>query len=162
MLYELVAVVIAGVGMAGIAFGIRKITRNRAPQWIVPVMAGLGMLGLSVYNEYSWFEVTSGGLPEGAEVIDTAEVKAFYKPWTYAWPQVEGFLAIADVTDTAATGERAAVLYRMMRWQPEQVIAVRFKCETSEIARVLTDGGAEPFAPLDPQDPMMQAVCSRS
>ena len=59
-------------------------------------------------------------------------------------------------------GEREAVLYRMMRWQPEQVIAVRFKCETSEIARVLTDGGAEPFAPLDPEDPMMQAVCSRS
>ena len=162
MLYELVAVVIAGVGMAGIGFGLRKLTGNRAPQWIVPVMAGLGMLGLSIYNEYTWYDVTSGGLPEGAEVIDTAEVKAFYKPWTYAWPQVEGFLAVADVTDIAATGEREADLYRMMRWQPAQIISVRFKCETSEIARVLTDGSAEPFAPLDPQDPMMRAVCSRS
>ena len=96
------------------------------------------------------------------QVIDTAEVKAFYKPWTYAWPQVEGFLAVADITDIATTGEREADLYRMMRWQPAQIISVRFKCETSEIARVLTDGSAEPFAPLDPQDPMMRAVCSRS
>ena len=37
MLWTLLAIVVAGLGAAGIALLLRKLTRNKLPKWIVPL-----------------------------------------------------------------------------------------------------------------------------
>ena len=53
MLWTLLAIVVAGLGAAGIALLLRKLTRNKLPKWIVPLFGGLGMLGYQIFYEYS-------------------------------------------------------------------------------------------------------------
>ena len=49
MLWTLLAIVVAGLGAAGIALLLRKLTRNKLPRWIVPLFGGLGMLANQVF-----------------------------------------------------------------------------------------------------------------
>ena len=56
MLWTILAIVVAGLGAAGIAMLLRKLTGNRLPKWIIPALGGLGMLSYQIYYEYSWFE----------------------------------------------------------------------------------------------------------
>ena len=56
MLWTLLAIAVTGLGAAGIALLLRKLTRNKLPKWIVPLFGGLGMLGYQIFYEYSWFE----------------------------------------------------------------------------------------------------------
>ena len=44
MLWTILAIVVAGMGAAGIAMLLRKLTGNRLPKWIIPACGGLGML----------------------------------------------------------------------------------------------------------------------
>ncbi len=159
MLFEFIAVVFAGVGLAGIAVGLRKLSRGRLPKWIVPAVAGLGMIGTSVSLEYSWFESTISQMPEGTSVVDRVETQVFYKPWTYIWPQVSGFLAVGEITATDTDGENDAMIYRLVRWQTPEAVPVRVRCTEGAIARALTDGGFEPFSPLGDGDPILEQVC---
>ena len=56
MFWTFVATIFSGLGAAGIALGIRALTRKKAPKWIIPVFAGVGMLAYLVHGEYNWFE----------------------------------------------------------------------------------------------------------
>src|SRR3546814_6375549 len=56
MLLELIAIIAAGFGLAGIALSLNIALRRRLPQWIVPAAAGAGMLLMAVWLEYSWLE----------------------------------------------------------------------------------------------------------
>ena len=56
MFWTFVATIFSGLGAAGIALGIRALTRKKAPKWIIPAFAGAGMLAYLVYGEYNWFE----------------------------------------------------------------------------------------------------------
>ena len=67
MLFELIAAVVTGVALAGVAMLLRWLSRGLLPKWIVPTMAGLGMLGYSIWSEYSWFDRMNLALP-GIEV----------------------------------------------------------------------------------------------
>ena len=96
MIWELIATVIAGLGGAGIALILRKITVNKAPMWLIPVFAGASMLGFQIHSEYSWFSHQSGRLPAGVVVVKTVEQTAAWRPWSYLYPQTFRFIA-ADV-----------------------------------------------------------------
>ena len=47
MLWTLLAIVVAGLGAAGIALLLRKLTRNKLPKWIVPLFGGLGIQAMA-------------------------------------------------------------------------------------------------------------------
>lgn len=100
MLWELVATVFAGLGGAGIALFIRTITKKRAPKWLVPIFAGVAMLGFQVQGEYSWYDHQKSLLPQGVVVIKTIQEEAPWRPWSYVYPQTMRFIA-ADVANSA-------------------------------------------------------------
>ncbi len=104
MLWELIATVFAGFGAAGIALGLRFLSRQKLPRYLIPVFAGLGMLGFQVYSEYNWFSHQTSLLPEGIAVVRTVEQTAPWRPWSYLYPQTLRFIA-ADVKN-AATNQR--------------------------------------------------------
>jgi len=61
MFLELIATVTVGIGTGGIVVLINKATRGRLPRWLVPVAAGLSMIGFTLWSEYSWAGRTADG-----------------------------------------------------------------------------------------------------
>lgn len=100
MIWELIATIFAGVGGAGIALLIRKLSRQLAPKWLVPVFAGMAMLGFQIQGEYDWYDHQTSLLPNGVVVVKAVEEKAPWRPWSYVIPQTMRFIA-ADVANSA-------------------------------------------------------------
>ncbi len=142
MFLELIATVFAGLAVAGVVMLLNKATGSRLPKWIVPVAAGLGMIGTTISNEYGWYGRTTASLPEGLEIAQTVENQSFYRPWTYARPYVDRFVAI-DVTslreNPSLPGQRMLDLYFYGRWAPLNKMSVLLDCEGARRAS-LADG----------------------
>ena len=94
MIWNLVALIFAGVGAAGIGLILRMISRKKLPKWIVPVCAGIGMLSYQIHSEYSWIDHKRSQLPANAEVIETHQDKMLWRPWTYISPLTVGFTVL--------------------------------------------------------------------
>jgi hypothetical protein len=170
MLFELIAVFASGFCLAGLALALRWLLRGRTPVWLVPVAAGLGMLGYSVWSEYSWFDRARGTLPATVEVVSTNEVQAWYRPWTYVAPQVNRLIAM-DRAELKRhpdhPGKVLASVILMGRWEPTRKIGVMLDCGAVQRAD-LVDGvrfddtgalqGAQ-WMDLDAGDPLLKAVC---
>lgn len=86
MIWHLVAAISAALAGAGIALVLRNLSRNWLPKWIIPVFAGLGMLGYTVHYEYTWFDTKQARLPEGSVVVSNEEGDMLWRPWTMVWP----------------------------------------------------------------------------
>ncbi|MDO4427201.1 MAG: hypothetical protein Q4B88_03640 [Moraxella sp.] len=134
MLWEFIAVFAAGFAAAGIALSLRLIIK-RLPRWIVPVFAGLGMLGFAVYSEYHWFEHTASRLPAGTVVVATVPHTAFYKPWSYVRPQILQFVALdKNSVKPLDTQKKQVMLYFFERRMKAHPWAVIIDCQTGKQA----------------------------
>ncbi len=102
MFWNLVATVFAGLGAAGIGLGIRALTRKKAPKWIIPVFAGLGMMGYQIYMEYTWFDQMTARMPAESVVVSTEAEAAFWRPWSFFVPQINRF----TILDTSSVERR--------------------------------------------------------
>lgn len=131
MFWELVATLVAGVAAAGIVLALGKLTGGRLARWVMPVAAGAAMIGMAIYNEYGWFPRTQANLPEGMEIVETVEVRAWYRPWTYLAPYVERFVAVdrpSIRTHDAKPDHRLADVYLFGRWSPVHRLPVLADC----------------------------------
>lgn len=169
MFYELIATVAAGFVGAGIALMIRRLLR-RLPRWFVPIAAGGAMLTAAISLEYSWFGRTVDGLPEGVEVALTRQNKAAWRPWTYAYPFVDGFIAVdqqSALTHAAAPEKRMVDLLIFGRFTPPSRVRSVFDCANGrradiiEGARLTDDGDVEGTGWVDtgPDHPVTRAAC---
>ena len=98
------------------------------------------MMTVAVSLEYSWFERTRDTLPEGVEVALTSESRAPWRPWTYAIPQVDRFLAVdrgSLRTHEAAPELRMVDLLAFARWTPPDRLAVVVDCEEGRRADIV-------------------------
>lgn len=100
MFWELIATVFAGIGGAGIALILRKLSKQTMPKWLVPSFAGIAMIGFQVQGEYDWYEHQTSLLPEGVVVVKAVQEETLFRPWSYAFPQTMRFMA-ADVANSA-------------------------------------------------------------
>ena len=170
MFVELIATVFAGIACAGIAMLLNILSRRRLPKWVMPVAAGLGMLGMTISNEYTWFDRTTERLPDGLAIAMTVEERSWFRPWTKAWPYTKRFVAVD--TGTARTNlnlpdQRLADLYFFGRWSPINQAPMLFDCKGSRSA-LLVDGAefSEDGSVRDPDwqampegDPILKLVC---
>lgn len=141
MLFELIAVIVAGIAAAGVALVLRRII-SPLPRWLIPVFAGAAMLGVSISLEYSWFTRNSAALPDGIEVATTHENKAFWRPWTYVFPYVDRFIAVDRVgvlRNEVAEEQQMTSLYVFGRWTPTRRIRTVFDCKVGRRADLLPD-----------------------
>lgn len=170
MFVELLATIVAGVACAGIAMLLNIMTGRRLPKWIIPIAAGAGMLGITISNEYTWFERTAETLPEGLEIAMTVDEQSWFRPWTQIWPYTKRFAAVD--TATARSNEnfpeqRLADLYFFGRWSPVNQAPMLFDCAEARSA-LLIDGAefAEDgsvanadWQAMDEDDPILKLVC---
>lgn len=170
MFLELIATIVAGFAAAGVVLLLNKVLRGRLPRWFMPVAAGAAMVAATIANEYGWFPRTKANLPEGLSVVETVESKALYRPWTYAWPFVERFVAV-DVlsikSHADASGQKLADVYLFGRWAPVHKLPVLADC-TAQRRATLTDGvsfqadgtvsGAD-WVSVDQDDAIVATIC---
>ncbi|AWI83242.1 hypothetical protein CEW88_05920 [Alloyangia pacifica] len=166
MFYELIAVLVAGLAGAGVVMLLSKTTGGRLPRWLIPVGAGAAMIATSIANEYGWYGSAAGSLPNGVEVVETHASKALWRPWTYAWPMTDRFIAVdaGGRRENAQTpGLYLADLYFFTRWQPTQVVEVMVDCPGGRRADPMGGDGGEPrWREVGPEDSIVAAVCSEA
>lgn len=167
MIWELVATVFAGLGGAGIALLIRKLSKQTAPKWLVPVFAGLCMLGFQIQGEYDWYDHQASLLPEGVVVVKKVQEEAPWRPWSYVFPQTMRFIA-ADVANSAQNKIDPNLilvdLYFFERRTPAKRVPQVIDCVQSARADFTNSFSAESgsqtkWYPLGNNDPLIQAVC---
>lgn len=142
MFLELIGTIFAGFAFAGVAMVLNKLSGGRLPRWLTPVAAGLGMIGMTIASEYSWYDRTRDTLPDSLAVIQEVESRAFYRPWTYAVPFVDRFAAIDTVslrTNEQVPDQRLIDLYFYGRWAPISRLPVAVNCAENRRAN-LVDG----------------------
>jgi hypothetical protein len=140
-----------------------KLTGGRLPRWLVPVSAGAAMLAAGISSEYSWFSRTAGNLPEGLEIAQTVESRALWRPWTYAFPMINRFVAV-DVANLRGNTDNAdlfmADLYFFGRWQTVQTVEVIVDCADGRRADpALGDGSPPVWRDAGFDDPIVSQVC---
>ena len=166
MFWTFVATVVCGLGAAGIALGIRAITRNLAPKWIIPVFAGAGMLGYLIYTEYTWFEQKQSLMPEEAVIVDTESNGILWRPWTFFFPYVNAFSTV-DTKSISETPSNPDVLrFTLYRFEQKMIDAVSHRihilnCNTRELVPLGSDGAPrlDNMKKLDPHDKLLMTVC---
>lgn len=170
MIWHLIAAISAALGGAGIALLLRFLSGKRLPKWIIPVFAGLGMLGYTVHYEYTWFDYQQARLPEGAVVVSVEEGKMFWRPWTLMFPMDVAYTVLdtanAKVEDTVQGRTARFVLYRFEKQHLVSTVTssgYQLICAERAMFRLNEAGQAifDSLAQLDPQDPLYRAVCER-
>lgn len=170
MIWHLIAAISAALGGAGIALLLRFLSGKRLPKWIIPVFAGLGMLGYTVHYEYTWFDYQQARLPEGAVVVSVEEGKMFWRPWTLMFPMDVAYTVLdtanAKVEDTVQGRTARFVLYRFEKQHLVSTVTssgYQLICAARAMFRLNEAGQAifDSLAQLDPQDPLYRAVCER-
>lgn len=170
MFLEFIATIFAGFAAAGVALILGKISGGRLPRWLMPVMAGLAMIGYTVWSEYTWFERTTATMPEGLVVVSQNESKALYRPWTYAFPLTDRFAALDEqsiLTNESIPDQRLADMYFWGRWSPIQRVSVAFDCAQGRSAPIVEgvsmgeDGQIEnaSWSNVGLEDPALAAAC---
>ncbi|WP_170324633.1 hypothetical protein [Ruegeria arenilitoris] len=170
MFLELIGTIFAGFAFAGVVMVLNKLTGGRLPRWAAPVAAGLGMIGMTIASEYSWYDRTVETLPDGMEIVQEVESRAFYRPWTYAVPFVDRFAAIDTVsvrTNEQVPQQRLVDMYFFGRWAPISKLPVAVDCASNSRAS-LADGvefGDDghlinvDWLSVEDGDPIIEATC---
>lgn len=170
MYVDIITIIAAGFAAAGVVMILNRLTGKRLPRWAIPAGAGAGMILMSLTNEYRWYPRTLNLLPEGFEVISTAEHSALYSPWTYLVPYVDRFAAV-DVDGVQRNADqpdlRLSRVIVFTRWAPVQVRPAVFDCALGRSAlldpgAIFNDDGSIRVARWDQtgaDDPATAAIC---
>lgn len=163
MIWHLVALVVSGLGAGGIGFLLRRLSLNKLPAWIVPALAGLGMLGYQINFEYSWAAHKQSQLPADSVVVDIDKERQVLRPWTYLFPLGVGLSVVdtANIQYAEQDGQRIAqfILYRFER---EYVDRLEHRphllnCGTADLVPV--GQGAGPLRQLERDEALYRVVC---
>ena len=170
MIWHLIAAIFAGLGAAGVGLLLRTLSAKRLPRWIVPVCAGLGILGYQIQHEYTWFEHKRAQLPDSAQVVNTEQSAAFWRPWTYLVPLTTAFTVVDEASLVRAPGDADGqrlvefILYRFEREYVERFShqAYLMNCATRELVP-LAEESREPrterMQRLAADAALLSAVC---
>lgn len=148
MIWQLVAVFIFGFMFGGFAFLFRKLSKNRLPKWIIPIAAGVGMLGYQVYYNYTWYDFKLAQLPERAIVLGEQRSGEFFRPWSYIYPAVNHFSFIdGEKKVFNQKGERLVqyIYFEMYQEHLDRLESQYYlmNCSKSEQVKITKEGAAE-------------------
>ncbi len=167
MFWTFVATVFCGLGAAGIALGIRAATRKRAPKWIIPVFAGVGMLGYLIQGEYTWYDQKKTLLPEEAVIVDTESDGILWRPWTFVFPYVTAFSTVDTKSISRDTSNPNIVRFTLYRFEQKITDAISHRvhilnCQSRELVPLGSDGTprVDNMKKLDGSDRLLKTVCT--
>ena len=167
MIWHLVAAVFAALGAAGIALLLRLASGKRLPRWIIPVFAGLGMLGYQIHFEYTWHEHKRQQLPATAEIIGSEQTRMLWRPWTYAFPLTVAFSVIdRDSLTPRTVNDQPLVEFMLYRFEREYIERLHHQrylmnCATAELVPLTPENrpDIEALRVMSREATLYRAVC---
>ena len=180
MLYEFIATIAAAFGMAGLALVIThlsKLAGKRAPKWLIPLFAAIGIFGFQVHQEYNWYPQQVSQLPEGVTVVKTAESTEWFRPWSYVKPQILRFIAADTGNATAQINDPNIYLvnlYLFERRRSVQQIPQVIDCAAparadyvipAKDSKLTIDEHVKQttmWRPLETDDPLFISICNKT
>ncbi len=169
MIWHLIAAITAALGGAGIALLLRSLTRKRLPNWIIPVFAGLGMLGYTIHFEYTWFDHKQARLPQGSVVVSSEEGQMFWRPWTVHYPMPLAYTVLDRANAQIENTERGRVArFVLYRFEKQHLVSTvnssgyQLFCTERAMFRLNEKGEAifNSLTELKDADPLYQALCA--
>ncbi|WP_208349471.1 hypothetical protein [Pseudaestuariivita rosea] len=171
MFLELIGTFAAGFAAAGMVMLLNKMLGGRLPRSLIPISAGVAMLGTTISLEYNWYSRTEQALPEGIVVAQTVEETAVYRPWTYVFPQTTRFIAVDQGTartNTDFPDQKMVTLLLFGRWAPVRQVPVVFDCANGRRADIVqgvefSDSGAlrnANWVTIPPDNPVLMTACA--
>lgn len=169
MLLTLFGALAVGVLAACVAFVVRRFYGVNA-RFLIPLSAGAGMLGFTVWNDYTWFGRNVAGLPDTVQVARAIEKSWVVQPWTLIVPVVTRFQAVnrASVARNASAPQVArATVYLVARFQPTFETVQLFDCAAGRRADAADapEGGTPPeraWVTVGLDDPLLSIVCAEA
>ncbi|WP_367110343.1 hypothetical protein [uncultured Psychrobacter sp.] len=177
MLFEFIATIAAGFGLAGVALVIThlsKLAGRRAPKWLIPLFGALGIFGFQIHQEYNWFNQQVAQLPKDLTVVKKVEESTWFRPWSYVKPQTLRFMAV-DSRNAHANANNKNIyltnLYLFERRRSIQQVPQVIDCSAPARADyVIPDknsqltieehvGQTTKWYPLTVNDPLFISIC---
>jgi hypothetical protein len=164
--FELIATFVAGLGAAGVMLLVNRVLGGRLPKWTIPVAAGATMIGVAVWSEMTWGARTARSLPDSVEVAERVTDSAWWRPWTYVWPQTVRLVALDTEsirTNDTAEDTRLVDLYLFGRWRPTAFVPQLVRCSDPARADVtdaaLADPGTAVWRPVSADSDLIRLAC---
>jgi hypothetical protein len=166
MFWNFVATIVCGLAAAGVAMAIRAATAKKAPRWLVPVFAGLGMMGYQIYMEYNWYDQMTARMPAESVVVATESQAEFWRPWSFAFPQINRITVLDtnSITRNRANPNTARFqLYRFRQTFGGRVTKGSWllNCPSRELVALSSDGAPNTSQArrLGRDEALLQEVC---
>ena len=177
MLFEFIATIAAGFGLAGIALIIThlsKLAGKQAPRWLIPLFGAIGIFGFQIHQEYDWFSQQVTKLPKGVTVVKKSQESTWFRPWSYVKPQTLRFIAVDNGNAQANTNDKNVYLvnlYLFERRRSVQRVPQVIDCAAPARADyILQNKDSEltideyikqttAWHPLGKNDPLFTSVC---
>ncbi|MFH1806759.1 MAG: hypothetical protein ABID63_17910 [Pseudomonadota bacterium] len=86
--------VVIGFACAGLVMIGSRLLRRKAPKYMVPIAAGLGMFVYMIWDDYTWFDRYAGRMPPEILIVESYETQTAFAPWTLLVAQTDRFTAI--------------------------------------------------------------------
>jgi hypothetical protein len=167
---DLIAALIVGAFAGGFTWLLFKSRRRRAPRALIPFVVGAGILGYTIWNEYTWASRTIAAFPAQIEVVQQIPHSTPWQPWTYLFPRTDRLIAVNRAQlrhNDRFPGQVLVDLLLFERLLPVRHLLQVIDCPTARVADVV---GNEPFladgrpavgawAPLRRDDKLFAVVC---
>lgn len=132
MLWTWLAVVIAGIGGAGVFYALAALftksgSKRSHLKRIAPFSAGVCMLSAVIVGEYHWAAHQISQLPSHVQVVVEVSPVSVFKPWTWIAPPVQRLSALGLASSAHAPIVLADV-YLLARWQAPVSTLQWFDC----------------------------------
>ncbi len=136
MVFELIGGLSAGFGLLGLVFLLNRLLGGRLPGWIYPTSVAAGLLGFTIWAEYSWAGRALQAQPQ-LRLADTVAEPSPMRPLSYIRTPVNRLRAI-DLSRTFVHDARPdyvrTLVVSMARWEPVRAVEVVYDCETPAMA----------------------------
>lgn len=120
MALELIAALVAAAVLGLLAWAFRRWVPS-SPNWLIPVAAGAGLIGFTIWSEHNRFARVSAELPPELEIVAVEDEAMPLRPWTYLKPIKMRFAALdhrKTLTHPQKEGLRLVTVYSFARWKP--------------------------------------------
>lgn len=172
MAVDLIAAVATGLALAGCILAASNLFGLKVPRYVYPFTIGAGMIGISVYLDYTWYGRTREQLPPRVAVVEHGRTQAYWQPWTLVAAPVNRFIAVDPATARRNEAVPDIVLTQLIhvRRRSPTVLANEFvdcaaprRASANDSVRFAPDGTPEAadWVPLPRDHPLVSALCER-
>jgi hypothetical protein len=138
MAVDLLTSLLAGLVMFALVQLISRYAKP-LPFFVTPVAVLIGIMGHSMYQQYSWFAHAQRALPPHLVVAETFPSQSLFAPWSFVAPRVLRFAAIdpsAVQTPSDKPNLRLVESHLRARYQQPLKALVLVDCSEKKLALI--------------------------